>query len=218
MARRSDHTRDELKELMIKSAREIILEKGLMGLTAREVASKIGYSAGTIYNVFSNLDEIVFHLEVEALEILENVLCDIPENAEPSEQLQAFTSQYLLFIEKHFMFWQLLIEHKAPHDMQLPGWYKEKFDQIIALVEERVRPFHSADDVEGVRRSARVFWAGLHGIILLSGTDKLAIVSRNDRREYAEFWVTTYIAGLNANNKTVVSGDKVQEKQPASGQ
>ncbi len=217
MARRSDHTRDELKELMIKSAREIILEKGLMGLTAREVASKIGYSAGTIYNVFSNLDEIVFHLEVEALEILENVLCDIPENADPAEQLQAFTSQYLLFIEKHFMFWQLLIEHKAPHDMQLPGWYKEKFDRIIALVEDRVSPFHTDNDTEGIRRSARVFWAGLHGIILLSGTDKLAIVAKVDRRDYAEFWVKTYIAGLQANRKTVVAESDIQDKQPASG-
>ena len=218
MARRSDHTRDELKKLMIESAREIIADKGLMGLTAREIAGKIRYSAGTIYNVFSNLNEIIYHLEVEVLEALEDFLVDSPEGLSSGEQLLHFTESYLNFIDAHYNSWQLLIEHKAPNDMQIPGWYKEKFSRIITLVEMRIRPLYPDGNSENVQRSARVFWAGLHGIIMFSGPDKLSITDGENRKEYAMFWVKTYIDGLVAANKVktqTTADDKAG--RPATG-
>ena len=59
MARRSDHSRDELKALILDCAREIAEEEGLRGLTARRIATEIGYAPGTIYNLFSNLDDLI---------------------------------------------------------------------------------------------------------------------------------------------------------------
>ncbi len=219
MARRSDHTRDELKKLMIMSAKEIIAEKGLMGLTAREIAGKIGYSAGTIYNVFSNLNEIIYHLEIEVLESLEGFLEALSDELQPDEQLQLFTEKYLDYIENEFNSWQLLIEHKAPHDMQIPGWYREKFNRIISLIEGRIKPLFASDDIAGVERAARVFWAGLHGIIILSGTDKLAIAGDDNRKDYALFWVKTYTEGLKKSKESLSDPIRVSEEseRPATG-
>ena len=58
MARRSDHSRDELYELALVAARRIIEDGGYRALTARKVADHMGYSPGTLYNVFAGLDDV----------------------------------------------------------------------------------------------------------------------------------------------------------------
>ena len=57
MARRSDHSREELYELALEKAGEIAEKEGLRGLTARGVAREIGYTIGTLYNIFEDLDD-----------------------------------------------------------------------------------------------------------------------------------------------------------------
>ena len=59
MARRSDHTRAELKDLALEAARSIVREKGVSALSTRKLADRIGYTSGTIYQVFQNRDDLV---------------------------------------------------------------------------------------------------------------------------------------------------------------
>ena len=58
MGRRSSHTAEELRELILDASTALISEGGLASLSAREVARRIGYSPGTLYNVFENLDDV----------------------------------------------------------------------------------------------------------------------------------------------------------------
>jgi len=53
MGRRSIHSAEELRELIIQAATDIVERDGLAGLSAREIAKRIGYSPGTLYNVCS---------------------------------------------------------------------------------------------------------------------------------------------------------------------
>ena len=50
MGRRSDHSRTELEELIVAAGHRLMEETGFAGFSAREVARRIGYSIGTIYN------------------------------------------------------------------------------------------------------------------------------------------------------------------------
>src|SRR5688572_8822706 len=59
MARRSDHTRDELEALILAEAHKLLAVTGLQRFSAREVAKRIGYSVGTLYNVFGSLDRML---------------------------------------------------------------------------------------------------------------------------------------------------------------
>lgn len=59
MARRSDHSREEIKEMALTAALTILEEEGARGLTARKVATAIGYTVGTLYLVFKNQQEMV---------------------------------------------------------------------------------------------------------------------------------------------------------------
>jgi AcrR family transcriptional regulator len=59
MGRRSDHTRSELTELFVAEGRRQLARTGLAGFSARDVAKRVGYSIGTLYNVFGSYDGLV---------------------------------------------------------------------------------------------------------------------------------------------------------------
>ncbi len=78
MGRRSSHTPEELRELIIQAATDLIEHGGLTGLSAREIARKIGYSPGTLYNVFADIDDLILTIEYRLLERLSLRLADVP--------------------------------------------------------------------------------------------------------------------------------------------
>ena len=68
MGRRSDHSREDLRVLTLEAARRLLCAHGLEGLTARRVAAEIGYTPGTLYNIFENLDDLILHVTAGALD------------------------------------------------------------------------------------------------------------------------------------------------------
>ena len=101
MGRRSDHTREELHELALDAAERIIEEEGLKSLTVRRVASAIGYSHGTLYNVFADLDDLIVHLNGRTLDALYEALKDIPVEGEPEAALMQLSKGYIAFSRSH---------------------------------------------------------------------------------------------------------------------
>ena len=70
MARRSDHSREELYDMALEAARQIAEKEGLRGLKARRIARDIGYTIGTLYNLFEDLDDLIVHLNGRTLDDL----------------------------------------------------------------------------------------------------------------------------------------------------
>ena len=48
MARRSEHSLEQIKEMVLNAAETIIIEDGAQALTVRKVALEIGYTVGNI--------------------------------------------------------------------------------------------------------------------------------------------------------------------------
>ena len=82
MARRADHSREELYDNALAAAQRIVETDGFRALTARSVADAIGYSPGTLYNLFENLDDLIIHLNGRTLDALYDRLA--PDAAAPS--------------------------------------------------------------------------------------------------------------------------------------
>ena len=70
MARRADHTREELHRMALDAAREIVDAEGLRGIKARKIMDKIGYTVGTLYQLFDDLDDLIVHMNTETLDAL----------------------------------------------------------------------------------------------------------------------------------------------------
>lgn len=200
MGRRSVHTAEELRELILDASTELIEAHGLAGLSAREIARRIGYSPGTLYNVFENLDDLVLTIEGRLLDRLAAALADCPTGVTPAETLQLLAQAYMRFTHQNPKLWNLLFEHHLPPGRDVPNWYQQKLEGLLARVEQAIAPLLHGGDAEKVRRAARVLWAGVHGITSLSTADKLSIITADTAPQLVEDLVASYVRGLAAEN------------------
>ena len=171
-------------------------------MSAREVARRIGYSAGTIYNVFDNLDDLILTIEGRMLDALDEKLDALPATGNPRENVLQLAQAYLAFTHDNPKLWNLLFEHHLPPGTDVPPAYRAKLEGLLARIEKAMTPLF-ADTAESERkRAARVLWAGVHGITSLSTADKLSNVSTESAWPLIKDMVETYLNGLKAGAAT----------------
>jgi AcrR family transcriptional regulator len=194
MARRSDHAPEELKRLALESARAIVMEEGLRGLTVRRVAERIGYAPGTLYNLFANLDDLIVQLNAATLDALAVVLVEAAR-AELAARPERLVEAYFDFVESRPRLWSLLFEHRLPEGEDLPDWYRPKLAALLGLVAEALGPL-MPDQTREARQAATVtMWAGLHGISTLAVTSKLTLVAETEPRALGLLLVRRMLGG-----------------------
>ncbi len=198
MGRRSTHTPEQLRELIIRSAHDIIAENGLAGMSAREIARRIGYSAGTLYNLFDSLDDLVLQVEAQLLDSLERRLAELPNESSSNSQLNRIARTYVSFGREHPNLWNLISHHEIPPGMAVPSWYTERLERVVSRIEDALalQLPTGRDNPDTLKRSARVLWAGLHGLTSLSTTKKLSSLGGNSADVLVDDLVNTYLAGL----------------------
>jgi AcrR family transcriptional regulator len=197
MGRRSTHTPQQLRELILDAAQEIIEVNGLAGLSAREIARRIGYSPGTIYNMFDNLDDVVLNVEARVLDALDKSLSDSQqEGGQADDRVVRIAHAYLAFTKQKPRLWNLLFEHHMPPGTELPSWYKQKLEGLMGHVEQALAPHFQPGTEADLQRASRVLWAGVHGITSLSTADKLSVVTSETAGRLIDDLVGTYLAGL----------------------
>ncbi len=209
MARRSDHTRDELHALILDAARNIVERKGLAGLTIRALGDSIGYSSGTLYNLFQGLDDIVIHLNAATLDELHDELVAVPKGADVEATLCALADCYAHFTTRRPLLWGLLFQD-LPNRSPRPNWYYRRMDRLLTLVEDALAPLFGSDREAEKRDAARVLWSGLHGMCMLAAEG--AVVSKREVRRLSTALVTKYVSGLRSSRS--VASDAALPRQP----
>jgi AcrR family transcriptional regulator len=200
MGRRSIHTAEELRELILDASTELIETAGLAGLSAREIARRIDYSPGTLYNIFENLDDLVLTIEGRLLDRLAAALAEVPKSGDARQRLHRLAQRYLEFTHENPRLWNLLFEHHLPAGRQVPAWYQQKLEALMAEVEQALAPLMRGAEPQALQRSARALWAGVHGITSLSTTDKLSIVASDTAGSLLDELVRNYLNGLEARS------------------
>ena len=196
MARRSDHSREELYEMALAAARDIVVADGLSGLTVRRVATAIGYSPGTLYNVFDDFYELVIHLNSRTLDAFYGHLLSASEKESARPELEQLIDGYLSFVKDQHNLWDVLFEYRLPDGRKLPDWYLAKIGRMLSLVEKALEPFAPKANPEELAEYARVYWASVHGICSLYGSGQLQVVSGQTVRHMVMVLTERFVSGL----------------------
>jgi AcrR family transcriptional regulator len=198
MARRSDHTRDEIREMAIMAAERIVGLEGYQGLSARKVAAEIGYTVGTLYLIFKNLEDLIFQVNGRTLDALHTRMakgmtgCDTPYSC-----VAALARGYIDYALDNPKRWGMVYEHVLPEGEQVPAWYQAKIDRLFELVEQAVAPLSQRHPKREVAQAARVLWGAVHGISLLKITRKLDVVGEDSPYELVELLIRRFLQGFN---------------------
>lgn len=202
MARRADHSREELRVLALDAAEDILAREGLEALTARAVAARIGYSPGTLYNLFANRDDLIVQTNGRTLERLIAALRAAPHKGEPEADALALADAYVDFTATRGNLWQALFEHRLPPGQDLPDWYYARIAEALRVVATALAPLYPPSREADLADAVRALWSGLHGVCSLAASNKLAIVSGRSPRDLARLLVRNFVAGLRATRPT----------------
>ena len=193
MARRSDHTREQLHTMILDAARAIVEQDGLAGLTIRRIGKEIGYSSGTLYNLFDDLDDIVVHLNGATMDALFDEVSAVPVGGDVEAALHALADPYLRFVKRRPLLWGLLFQN-LPNRSARPDWYYERMARLFTLLDDALDPLFGSEQQEAKRDAARVLWSGLHGMCTLAAEG--AVLSWDDVERLKSDLIGVYVAGL----------------------
>jgi len=187
MARRKDHTREELTEIAIEAAIKLVREAGPAGLTARSVAKKIGYTPGTLYNVFSNLEELAARVNQRSLEALSVKFMALSGKKDSSAHLKGISKVYMDFYSKEPELWELLFAYPI---VDKPDWYLASITNTFGgIAKALVAHGKEPDDA---RREAKILWATLHGLCSLHHAGKLDVGKQDSLESLSRQFLSQY--------------------------
>lgn len=202
MGRRSDHSRDELHEMIVVEGHRQMDEVGFARFSARDVAKRIGYTIGTLYNVFGSHDRLVLAINARTLRLWAGELRTHLATC-GADRIACLVRSYFAFAQGHRHAWAAIYDHRLPADQELPDWYAAAVAELTGLVVAEVAAVLPAQvDAPALTHS---LLAIVHGHCDLEMTGTLAVLGRVSPLDAALTRVreTLVAAGAGAGAKMV---------------
>jgi AcrR family transcriptional regulator len=199
MARRSDHSREEIRQMALNAAEEIVEIEGYKGLSTRKVAKAIGYTAGTLYLVFEDQEDMVLQINGRTLDALfEWLRARRGDASTPIDNLRALADAYIAYATTETPRWNLLFEYIAAEGNELPEWYLAKLGKVFGLVETALKPLADHRSEEELQQAARVLWASVHGICTLKIRHRMDLAGGQTTEQMANMLIENFLQGFQA--------------------
>ncbi|MEJ2457061.1 MAG: TetR/AcrR family transcriptional regulator [Novosphingobium sp.] len=179
MGRRSDHTREELRSLILEEGHCQLSEVGFARFSAREVAKRIGYSIGTVYNVFGSYDALLLALNGRTLDVW---LAFLEERLARREEgrLDAAIEAYFDFALGHRHAWTALYDFRLPEGTPPSEEYRGKVEAITAVIMREIAAVLPPDAQGEALPLARSLLASVHGHCFFALNGTFAMLGEDD--------------------------------------
>ncbi|MDD9174759.1 MULTISPECIES: TetR/AcrR family transcriptional regulator [Aliivibrio] len=173
MARRNDHTHQEIRDMALDNVKVFLNEHSHHELSLRKLAKSIGYVPSTLVNIFGSYNLLLLRSIAQTLdELMQQVNQGLDNSTTPEEALKAIAYCYYDFAQRHPNRWKLVFQHNMNGEA-LPDWQENRISQMMGVLEEIIKTINSHKSDSDVEKSSRVIWASVHGITLLSLDDLL---------------------------------------------
>ena len=148
--------------MLIVEGQKHMAEVGFARFSAREVAKRVGYSIGTLYNVFGSYDQLIIAINTRTFMLWTAYMGAIL--AQPCEdRIRCLVEGYFGFARANRNAWNAIYDHHLPPDLPMPAEQDAIRGELTKLVEKEV-----ANALPPARRSvapelARSLVATVHG-------------------------------------------------------
>ena len=196
--------RRKLRDALIDAAERTIEAEGLRGLKARELAYKVGCAVGAIYNVVTDLDDLIFAVNARTLEQLEAKLTAAGATGGAASgdtdgaagQLVRLSLAYLEFAAARTLRWRAVFDHQPLPGRTLPDWYLAEQLRLFGYVEAPLKVLLPKDSPERRAMIARSLVSAVHGIVVLGLEEKLQLIPLPVLREQVTLLIGAMGRGL----------------------
>jgi len=190
MARRNEHSLEEIRAMVLDAAKTIIVNDGYSTLTVRKIAKEMGYTVGSVYMVFAGMTDLVTHIKADTVDDLIAQLQQLPACA-PERHIAEWAKTYLQFAVRNFNRWSMIFVH----DAAISEGCQQQINRISSPVEAQFALLAPNCSTQQSRQAARALWSGIHGICSLSLSNELDAEDINDVEHAVVLLVECFIGG-----------------------
>jgi AcrR family transcriptional regulator len=170
--------RTKQREELVAAAEKAIAAKGLAGVKSRELAARIGVANGAVFNLVTDMDELILRVGSQTLARLDAALSAAEASGAPSpaETLVRIAVAYCDFAAENLELWRALFEHRMAPEKAIPEWAIEEQMNLFRHIYHPLAkcfPKWSKDEL-GI--TARSLFASVHGMVSLGLEQKLIAV------------------------------------------
>jgi len=193
-APRLPHEIEAVREEILDTALELIIEDGFNNLSMRRIAAKLGITATTIYNYVTGKDELNLMIRMRGFGMLyERLEKGYGEHTGLVERLEAMIHGYVDFGITYPAYYDIMFNLTTPKytdyigtDME-PAALREKetalrcFEIFNRLIAEYTAQNNIIVDGDFIGYTITKMWSDLHGIISLFNSRVLFEVNEGSR-------------------------------------
>ena len=155
--------RETRRQLILSAARALFAEKSYRSVTVREIARKAGISTGTLYNYYTNLDElfldVFFSGADEIIQLLTREFADVPC------PIRRFCEIYIDYLNTHMIFYQLMGHFMLGGDLSPVA--AGRLNAAMRALMDRIETVVAASDRPGdTRLAAHALFSAVNGIMI----------------------------------------------------
>jgi AcrR family transcriptional regulator len=180
---RKERERQEMRERILEVAKEMFLQDGYDKTSIRNIAEKIEYSPGTIYQYFEDKDEIFFIIHQEGFDKLFAMMAVVSEIQHPLEKLQTLGKVYMQFAIENPELYDLMFIMRAPMNRLMDKkkeWERgfASFEFLESIVNECIE--QKLIRFQEVKTATVAIWAYVHGLISLYIRDRFKMLNEDE--------------------------------------
>jgi AcrR family transcriptional regulator len=174
ISERKARLKQEIKSLILDSARQVFADKGMEHTTIRNIAERIGYSVGTVYVYYRDKNDIMHDLHTQGFTRLRETMIVLNHVTDPMERLKAMGRVYIKFALDHTEMYDLMfnskdpmhaIEHKQEEGDNQWREGKNTFSVLKETVKECIE--HGYFSGQKLEPTSFAIWACVHGLCTL---------------------------------------------------
>ncbi|WP_236711335.1 TetR/AcrR family transcriptional regulator [Novosphingobium barchaimii] len=152
---------------------------GFARFSAREVAKRIGYSIGTLYNVFGTYDQLIIAINTRTFVLWTDYIREALSKS-GDDRIRALVEGYFGFARGNRNAWMAIYDHHLPPDVTMPPEHDLLRGQLTDVVVEEVRAVLSPECQVEAPRLARSLVATVHGHCMFDINGSFALMGEKE--------------------------------------
>lgn len=161
--------REEAARKLLEAAVACVAESGIDALHARELAKRSGYSVGSVYKYYADLDALIAEVNTVTLgQIGQAVEGAIASISDPMDRLKALARAYLGFASDNENLWKALFGHRMPQGREIPQEHREANIALLALIGQSLLEINPELSQDALQARTRTCFAAVHGIVTIA--------------------------------------------------
>ena len=158
--------------MALDAARAIVVEKGISALSGRKVTARMGYSIGTLYQIFDGMDDLVERMNARTLAALYDQCAPSAEIETVADRLRAFGFSFVDFVNSHSNEWDAVMSYGYGRDHEFTDLYDREIRKLFGLMLEATKHLYHEDEKVDHTADMAVLWSSLTGILSVAASER----------------------------------------------